>query len=398
MNKRILMIAPASIPPTVAEGIVNYKLIKVLCEAGYKVDLISRIHKNKVYPVDYISIDENLCKIHYIPSETKITLATIWQHICAYMKFGITYRGAHWAYLALRKALALLDDNIYECVLTKSLPSELVGIYLKKYRGLRWIPTWNDPYPEQKYPWPYGKGVNAPMPILSKMLIPSMVRYADVHIFPSSRLRDYMMKYLVGLKKEATIVIPHIAEVVPIHPFNLDTLRIIHSCNLSYPRDPKTFLCAVASFFHKYPDAKMKIDFLGINRSVSDLVNELRLKDIVSEYPAMPYNDSLKMVKQYDVAVVLEAACEEGIFLPTKVGDYMQCGLNIWSISPSQGELHDLYLDEKISYFSDVENQADIETTLEEVYKDFLENNLKKLFLCDEYLSKNVLQQYRKIL
>lgn len=62
------------------------------------------------------------------------------------------------------------------------------------------------------------------------------------------------------------------------------------------------------------------------------------------------------------------------------------------------GELHDLYLDEKISLFSDVENQADIETTLEEVYKDFLENNLKKLFLCDEYLSKNVLQQYRKIL
>lgn len=200
------------------------------------------------------------------------------------------------------------------------------------------------------------------------------------------------------VKKEATIVIPHIAEVVPIHPFNLDTLRIIHSGNLSYPRDPKTFLCAVASFFHKYPNAKVKIDFLGINRSVSDLVNELRLKDIVSEYPAMPYNDSLKMVKQYDVAVVLEAACEEGIFLPTKVGDYMQCGLNIWSISPSQGELHDLYLDEKISYFSDVENQADIETTLEEVYKDFLENNLKKLFLCDEYLSKNVLQQYRKIL
>lgn len=45
-----------------------------------------------------------------------------------------------------------------------------------------------------------------------------------------------------------------------------------------------------------------------------------------------------------------------------------------------------------------MENQADIETTLEEVYKDFLENNLKKLFLCDEYLSKNVLQQYRKIL
>ena len=116
---------------------------------------------------------------------------------------------------------------------------------------------------------------------------------------------------------------------------------------MSYPRDPKTFLCAVASFFHKYPDAKMKIDFLGINRTVSDLVNELRLKDIVSEYPAMPYNDSLGMVKQYHVAVVLEAACEEGIFLPTKVGDYMQCGLNIWSISPSQGELHDLYLDEK---------------------------------------------------
>lgn len=41
-NKHILMIAPASIPVTGAEAICNVKLLKVLSENGYKIDLISK--------------------------------------------------------------------------------------------------------------------------------------------------------------------------------------------------------------------------------------------------------------------------------------------------------------------------------------------------------------------
>ena len=48
-NKHILMIAPASIPVTGAEAICNVKLLKVLSENGYVIDLISKKMKYTHY-------------------------------------------------------------------------------------------------------------------------------------------------------------------------------------------------------------------------------------------------------------------------------------------------------------------------------------------------------------
>ena len=49
-NKHILVIAPASIPITGAEAICNVKLLRVLSENGYKIDLISKRMKYTHYP------------------------------------------------------------------------------------------------------------------------------------------------------------------------------------------------------------------------------------------------------------------------------------------------------------------------------------------------------------
>ncbi|MCS2411475.1 hypothetical protein NXY27_20860 [Phocaeicola vulgatus] len=52
----------------------------------------------------------------------------------------------------------LFSQNKYDYVLTKDSPSLLLGYYLRKKKGLKWVATWNDPYPESKYGSPDKSG------------------------------------------------------------------------------------------------------------------------------------------------------------------------------------------------------------------------------------------------
>jgi hypothetical protein len=56
----------------------------------------------------------------------------------------------------------------------------------------------------------------------------------------------------------------------------------------------------------------------------------------------LSYLKTLERLAQSDVLVVVEAACEEGIFLPSKVVDYAQVGRPILALSPRCGTIVDL--------------------------------------------------------
>lgn len=104
-NKHILMIAPASIPVTGAEAICNVKLLKVLSENGYKIDLISKKMKYTHYPeTNLAELGLSLNSVSIIEVDNKMSLKVIWQHLCCLFIFGTVFKGAHWAYSALKVA------------------------------------------------------------------------------------------------------------------------------------------------------------------------------------------------------------------------------------------------------------------------------------------------------
>lgn len=134
--KKVLFIAPSSIPVMNAEAIVNVKLLKVLVEDGWQVDLLSKRVKWKQYPVvNEKDLGFHLGILRQIEVSNKITLYSVILHFLSFLKFGTVYRGAHWAYLAVREAEKLIRENSYDLVITKSYPSELAGYYLKKNTG-----------------------------------------------------------------------------------------------------------------------------------------------------------------------------------------------------------------------------------------------------------------------
>lgn len=375
MIRKILFIAPSSIPTYGAEAIVNKKLLTALTKSGkFQIDLISQKVKFKHYPIE--DSDIKLNSIHVIENDFSMTPRIIWQHLVAFFKFGITYKAIHWAVKALPIAEKLIKENNYDYILTKDSPSLVVGNYLKNKYGIKWVATWNDPYPGVKYPKPYGEGYDAKGNIFDRMCV-SVMKNADVHIFPSERIKSYMLKYL-KVSDENTLVIPHVILETSITPnLEKDNLKIIHSGTLQHPRNPRTFLEAFCKFKKDFPESRVQVDILGImEKEDVELIEQMNLQQHVKFLTPVSYSASLDMLANYHVALIIEADCEEGIFLPTKVTDFMQYRKPIFAISPKIGVLNDLYREGYVNYFANVRNVDDIYKSLVCLYDDFKLNKI----------------------
>lgn len=394
-----MFIAPASIPINGAEAIVNVKLLKLLVSEGYLIDLISKKAAWEQYPLmQEEDLRHSLSSVTVLDGDNKIGFRTLWLHFRAWLRFGVLFKGIHWAFLASETAKSLLKTNSCMCVMTKNRPSEVVGYWLKRRYNIPWIATWNDPYPLERYPFPYGKGPQAKLWLLKRPLISQMGK-ADAHVFPSARLRDYMQSYLHA-DMSRMFVIPHIVDHSECRQKNDDgILRVCYLGCLDGPRQPWTMLDAIQTFRNSNEDAHFKVDFIGkVPDGMEDAVRARHIDDIVSICPPVSYAESTELLQRYDVALIIEAPCPEGVFLPSKVSDAMAAGMSIFAVSPAVGVLHDLYEDGKIQYFSDVTQVGSIVGAMQLMYSDYIAGRLKASGIPTEYEPVSVGTQYDKII
>ena len=401
---RILFLAPYSIPVNNPEAICNAKLLRELSRF-YKIDVISKNNLSAYAPNSndefFIGKVESL-KTFFLSN--RINWRTLFDHFRVLLKTGYTYKGAHWAYYSIIYAEKLIRQYRYDWIMSRSPSSELAALYLSKKYDIKWIANWIDPYPEEKFPYPYGKGPNAKLSFFKKKLLKQVIKYADIHTFPCERLRDYMLQYMSPVSKEKMMIIPHICVngLFQIQQrFDSDKLLIVHSGNVSYPRNPDVFFEGVKKFIDKSGKPLIKIFFIG----KQDLAFEERVKkndlcSYVEIVKPLEYIENLKFIARCDIALLIEAPCKEGVFLPTKVGDYMQCEKDIFAISPSKGTLHDLYEKGVVKYFADCSDSERVCDMLDSMYaKRFSyikrENNPSPYL---EYSTESVIHLYRKIL
>lgn len=394
--KRILVIAPASYPVAGAEAIVNIKLLRSLTESGkFEIDLVSKKYTSINYPSGKLeSYGVKLNTIHIGCVDNKVNFKTLFQHVACFFTLGICFKGCHWAYSVRGVVKKLIRKNKYDYVLTKGELAIPIGNYARK-KGVKWVATWNDPCPSSMYPAPYGRGLEYNGSIFDRALI-RMMRNADIHIFPNVRLANYMQPIIKALKSQIAII-PHVVLQGSRQVIKEDRLRLIHSGNLYPPRSPRTFMEAIGKFVNKYDKPKFKFCILG-NLSKNDqlLLSEYNLNDYVEYLKPVEYSQSLALLNNFDVSVIIEADCEEGIYLPTKVADFMQMQIPIFSVSPSEGVLHDLYNEGNIPYFANVKDVDGITQTLDAIYNDFLCGNIKSNIVPKEYLPDNVIDTYYK--
>lgn len=385
-NYRILFVAPSSYPLLHAESNVNAKVIKLLSEVGCSLDLICRTPRKQNYTLN--SKDDmffgKVKSISSITVNSAMDLKTVWRHFKTFFKFGVVYKGADWAYVAAEKCDELVAKNKYDFVYTFDYPSELVGLYLAKKYRLKWVATWNDPYIWDKYPHPYGKGSNCKVNLMRRNLITMIGKYTFRNVFPSVRLRDYMLQYMKEIKKDGCVIIPHVVcdELTnKIKRIRGEVLKIIHSGALGKERDPQTLFEGMRIFIDSRPDVRVELSLLGVFERISgkyvvDLIKDYNLEEYVKLLPPVSYSESLDIVQNYDVCLVLEADLEVGIFLPSKIADYLQVCKPIFSISPEVGLLNDEYKNGIIDYFANVKSAKSIATELSKIYDDYEKDEL----------------------
>ena len=397
--KKILFIAPDSYPINGAESIVNIKLLSVLSQSeDFHIDLISKNSKVKEYKSNSLEeLGVKVNSINVIEVDNRLTMKSIFGHLASLFKFGVVFKGSHWAVKALTVALRLCENNKYDYVLTKNASAPLVGAYLKKNKGLKWVATWNDPYPHYLYPPIYANFFKAKKTIMMEKVV-SLMRKADMHIFPSKQLRDYMITNL-KIEEVDTIIIPHVAIPKKIEKkFAENKLRMIHSGSIAYPRNAEIFLRGLKLFIEKNNVTNISFDILGSSdNQTKQNVKELQLEEYVNFLPPVSYNKSLEMLKEYDVAVIVEAILEKGIFLPTKVGEFMQERMPILAISPNDGVLRDLYESSNVNYFANNESVDSVYEALCNVYKDFTLKKLQSSSIPSAYSPTEVVKKYRNI-
>jgi hypothetical protein len=105
------------------------------------------------------------------------------------------------------------------------------------------------------------------------------------------------------------------------------------------------------------------------------------------------------VLKEYDVALIIEAACEEGIFLPTKVSDFMMAGMRMLAICPLTGVQHDLYEQGYISYFGDVTDVESIKKALLKIVDDSKKSEWDdyKVSVPESFTADYTVEQFMKL-
>lgn len=398
---KILFLAPYSIPVNNPEAICNAKLIKALCDANHELYVISKNNNHAYTPDEDSSLFDSRVKyLKTIYIKNVINIETIIGHILVFLKTGFVYKGAHWAYYAIKEGEKLIKENRINLIMSRTPSSEIAAQYLTRKYGIPWIANWNDPYPDIRYPKPYGSGVNGKISFFQKKLFKRISSSALVHTFPSVRLAHYMSQYL---KFKNIVIIPHIC-IDDFYKHGLKEknahLRIIHSGNISYPRSPEKLFEALRQFKDNYPNKIFEISFIGKQDSTfNNLIEKYGLEENVSVLSPSSYVENLQLMESFDLALLVEAEMQEGIYLPTKVGDYMQSRLPIWSLSPKIGIMNDLFLDGKIDYFSDNSCVDAIYKSFEEINNLYLANKgiLPRRYIIDEYKRETILGQYEAI-
>lgn len=402
--KRILFVTSSCFPVRGAECIVNARLLSVLSKSGrFKIDLVTKKSKWQNYPSD--SLEQygiQLESLDMIEVDNTINIKTIWQHFLAYLKFGIVNKGDHWALKALPTIKKLINNNNYDYILTRAQPSHLIGNYVKKKYGVKWVCTWNDPYPTEMYPTPYGKGNNELVASKYSKTI-NLMQNADVFIYPNKRLADYMNKFIKA-SDDRIKVVPHVMMDSPQQTTKKkgEKLSFIHSGDCTGGRSAHLFLLALKEMIsHGSVNGEdFLVCFMGkLNEEDRHLVKDPMLKDVVVFQEPVSYLKSLAILKDYDIALIIEAPWDEGVFLPTKVSDFMMAGKRIFTISPQNGLLHDLYIQGFIPYYANVMDYKSIKKELERIVQDsrrgdFNSFNIK---VPEEYTKEYVLNAYLSI-
>ncbi len=372
---RILCVTPLFVPVANAEAFCGAKMVMALVAQGADVQV--------------------LCDSRYLEGpDTGRDSSAMWEPASALaaemepadrntfdaLTHAIQYRAySRWADATVRRARELHAGKPFDLVYSRSLPMQghVVGYWCSRALRVPWVANINDPWDTRQPPV---KGERAPSPIrglISAYWARKTLREADLVTFPCERLRHHTVAH-VGTWRRPDVV-PHVGTAsAPEPPEGI--FRLVHAgcLGVAYKRSARSVLSGLKDFLAAHPEARRITRFTFIGPKVAEtetLVGSLGLQDVVESVGRVSYEESLRWIARASVCVLVEANIAEGIFLPSKLADYLMARKPVLALSPAIGTVADMVPDPGIARVGPEDRKA-IAEALAVLYEDFRRDGL----------------------
>ncbi len=238
---------------------------------------------------------------------------------------------------AAREQLAKSPSAKWQIVsFGEPMSDHLVGLRLKEKTGLPWVAHFSDPWVDNPFRKLYFLSN-----VFNRRMEASVVRSADKLIFTSGETLSLVMgKYPSELLKKA-YVLPHsydpsIYPEAPSSPRSEIVVRYLGSFYAN--RTPSPLLEALQKLNRTSPELLDDVRFEFIGGIPQRMMRHRSIKMLPSRLirflPSVSYKESLRLMKEADLLLVIDAPAALSVFLPSKLVDYLGAGVPILGIVP----------------------------------------------------------------
>ena len=403
-NKKVYVVSWFFPPVNAAEGIVAFKLMK---ESKYSYDVFTQANNDKyAFKKDDKLVSKNVNPIFSNKLDKK-----------------------EWINDAVDNYFN--NKEKYFCIITRCMPPESfeVGLKIKKRdKNVFWIASFSDPLAyspytkliEEKNPYKNTK-FTVTKPIKNgiwnlrrlhyrlcddpekknKRIQKKTLMNADLIVFNNT----YQMKYILSRYKKynfekKSVIVPHSFDesfYEKVNKFYKDKKVMSFLGHLDNYRNAKVFLEAANRIKKEDKKLKDKIEFRfygNIGEKDKVYIDKNNMSDIIKICKPVTYLESLKVMKQSDYLLLIDANLDEylkeNIFFASKIVDYLGSGSNIFAITMDKGISKDVILKSGgvVSNFETEEVYNNLKNIINDKTKYKLNDNYIKLFNNKE-VSKN---------
>ena len=376
---RILIISPILAPSAHPEAFCGGKVVLGLLKMKCEIHVITMSPNN-----EYLRRrDESACW-DLLKTCTYQISATPRMNKLSVVGSALRYKTlvhARWIATVIGKAQMLHAANEFDVVYSRSLPmvAHITGFWLSKYLRIPWIANINDPWDWHHFPH-YEKEKISLYQSVSNYWLRRTIANADLVTYPSDRLWKFHEK-ISGIQHRAE-VLAHIGYGrggAPDH----EVFTIVHAGELGLEtgmrRSPHPFLQALKIVQARISETneKLRVFFIGSEETgVQSLVKDYGLEHIIKCTGRVHYIESLGYIASAHLCLLLETQMDEGIFLPSKLADYVAAGKPVLAVSPKDGVLNDLSQASGICRVDSGDPNA-IADAIIQYYKAFTNNELE---------------------
>jgi hypothetical protein len=409
---RIIMFAPQFAPFANPEAIVNNKLALAFLNMGWHVDIITRDYANNVqydYGSGWSSIWEPLqSNTHVITYKLGNRLLRIIDIIKSGIRLGHLVDGCRWSLRALQAGMILHQKKPYHLILSRAVPgsAHLPAMKMARITKLPWIANWNDPWRFLYQKKSRSNDLSRELGYFHARFCRKVAKHASGITFPSEMLRKKMLPYLGENLLSKSFVVPHVALPIGTAGYyeKKNKIKFSYAGRMWPSQNPSFILNILKRYFSKnHLEEIWNFTFIGIEDvGLKNIINELGLNNNFTNLGKKGYLETLRILSESDILIVIDPPETKGMLLTSKFVDYVQAKRPILVISEKSGTLSEIISKYGGGIFADQSSSDDIEKAVHTFYIHWKECNLSDIYKSDElfdlFSPASIMLKYKEII